>query len=741
MNTRRTATTHNGWNRAGSILGLFGLLGLWAGGCTGLPGGEEAAAVRLEIREAPNDAACLRITVSGSRTETRRFDLTPGASTVFRLASLPVGRAVFLGEAFAGPCGQVGATSVPSYTSTPVTVTLVPGPNPDVVLVMRRSAGGGVVVEFPGEEETCTPGGGLCTTPGQCCSNRCDFSLGPQEGVGVCGGLDVLDGPLVDLPASLQAQDFRLRPPQVLGVEAQAGVQGGTVVLVRFAKDQRLGRQVTLLPGEEGEIVLADDGRGGDEIAGDGVYSATLPVAFDEVRAGQSQLLADLRKAGVTTIPIFQGRELVGQRQITFSLPGGNRIPILTNPPPVIPIDPARSQVITSVSVVTDPGRTRNPCTGAGNPNGVWTFRHVMEGLANQPVTGINPADLTLNWLQNWLNGAPVNGFPLPVRTAINNIINNWPLVGGKLDLNQSPFRLLAIVNRIDLAGSVSYGPVGGAEGRLVFGLVDPVSCTPQPFEVIFEYLVPRNTCTTLRSWAQAWEQLSTLPLGSASYNAALAALTEQFVAAGASPAKLNGSAIGQVRTNDFELASPWELREFRLQPVPLVPPFTVNLLAPDTVKRTPDASFNGTSALANFINTNQAAVLNGSYMVPAAWVGSRAPIPPNFWSAPGIGSNQARHQFSLNTCNGCHRQETGTNFTHIGWSAPIGSPASLSGFMTGITISDPVVTSTSRTFNDIAQRNVALHAFATASCSRTPITATGMLLPAIQVSPLLNSH
>jgi hypothetical protein len=76
-------------------------------------------------------------------------------------------------------------------------------------------------------------------------------------------------------------------------------------------------------------------------------------------------------------------------------------------------------------------------------------------------------------------------------------------------------------------------------------------------------------------------------------------------------------------------------------------------------------------------------------------------------WFAPGV-DNEARHHFALNTCNGCHASaETGTFFTHI---VPRFSfdEASLSGFLTGTTVSDPV-TGQSRTFNDLGRRKTDL--------------------------------
>jgi hypothetical protein len=84
-------------------------------------------------------------------------------------------------------------------------------------------------------------------------------------------------------------------------------------------------------------------------------------------------------------------------------------------------------------------------------------------------------------------------------------------------------------------------------------------------------------------------------------------------------------------------------------------------------------------------------------------------------WTAPGILNNEARHRFSLNTCNGCHGfAETGTAFLHVSPRFP-GSEAQLSGFMTGITVFDPV-TGDPRTLNDLGRRRVDLQGLVCAS-------------------------
>lgn len=550
----------------------------------------------------------------------------------------------------------------------------------------------------------------------------------------------------------------------MLEASAIAGPDGGSIVNVRFADDPRLGPTVALA-GDDGPLVLHDDGTAGDERAGDRIYAAALPVAFERLQAEERRVLADLARRQITQVPQFDGPEIIAERKIDPAI-DPSRVHLFD---PVPAFDPARTLLITDVGVVEDPARTFNPCTQAGTAMGTWTFGYLMSQIANQPVTGVDPADLVLDWLHQWDDTQLIDGNAAPRRTAIDGVIAQWPKVAatGKLDLARAPLKLLAIVNRIDLAGNPSYGHIGGAEGRFVFGVLGP-GCATRSFTVIVEYGVPRRTCSSLRQWALAWEALDAMTPGTTAYNAALEALTQQFASANADPGKLAGSALDQLRSDENALHAPgeeqpqWELREFTLQPTA-----AGVRLREATVKQTPDGKFNGAHGggragdLATWVNAHQPEILAGAHTVP-----DLLPFPPgdgflgaatlnffnpingmfqhDFWTASGIASNAARHKLSLATCNGCHGAESGTSFLHVRPAAS-GSPASLSGFLTGATVADPVVPATTYHFAELAARAVKLAQFAGATCSRRqpPIALphAAFPLPPLGVRPALRAH
>jgi hypothetical protein len=350
-------------------------------------------------------------------------------------------------------------------------------------------------------------------------------------------------------------------------------------------------------------------------------------------------------------------------------------------------IDRPAELAITSLSVVEDPVRSQ--------PGGAWHFGTLMRAMAGNQ----DPSNLVRQWLRTW--GAPqqVNGITLPARTKmLTQVLGPWEQRSGgtdrPLDFSTAPFRLLAIVNRMDLRKA----GVQAGEGRFVFGVVDPQG-RPLPFTVILEYALPGTTPEAVQRWARDWHELGQLGLAHPEYKAKLQALTARFAGAGVMPERPFGSALNQIRTNEVALAEPWEMREFVL---------TASGLQPATVKLTPDFGFENTVRLGDYIRANQADILAERHVVPESFGGVRflgagARMPEGFfWRAPNV-TAEARHKFSLNTCNGCHARETGTEFMHIA-NRPAGQMAVLSPFLRGVTVTDPVTQSTRR-FDDLGRR------------------------------------
>lgn len=563
--------------------------------------------------------------------------------------------------------------------------------------------------------------------------------------------------------------------------------EGNAVLFVQFAPDQKIGDQVRTVI-DDRDVLVTDDGAGSDEKAGDGTYSAVIFLDFEELAKNQDEIQAINaepepdddegaagKQAAIITEEERADTDLASDSAIvmpdfdeTRDFVGNKALPLVdfrnVQPGQIVPLRrigtwrrviPRKSLVITHLDVVENDDRTFNPCTGAGTPMGPWTFGHLMTQMANQPVTGIHPSTFVRNWLNKWMSNQTVNTWTVAQRQKIQTlVIDPWVAASGgphrPLNLSIAPFKLLAIVNRVDLRNNTTYGGGNAGEGRFVFGVIDRTgtggidpypgtgsrNCRETQFTVIFEYGIDRRGCD-IREWGRQWHRLRNHVLGSDAYNAALQAITDQFTAAGVAPHKPNGSALNQLRTNEIELqlgvVNPplWELREFKIGGEPPVNP---GQLEEVTVKLTPDLSLNRTALLTDYVNLNTPSILTQTHVVPLFFNGqpflggsSLAPRDPNLvvdvnthWNNgrwPVITNRQARHLFSLNTCNACHTGETNTRFTHIK-PVPFGTEADLSGFMNGINpdtllrpfeVVDPADGAPTRKFNEFRRRRIDL--------------------------------
>jgi hypothetical protein len=551
--------------------------------------------------------------------------------------------------------------------------------------------------------------------------------------------------------APFTCRDLRFSPPtpksaKIKWLEREAKGRNALLAVEFEAADaQRLRGSGLHL--DELKATLRDDGKDGDEKANDRVFSALIRFDFNELVQAHASRSAPFRNVA---IPVFEGRVKVSETKMprfdVGKLKPGTIIQISKWGPPIPgppspPIEIDHSIMITDTSVVEDP-RAGGPCL-SGAPMGKWSFGYLMTQIANQPETGIDPSLFVRRWLARWETTQRVNDQQVGARSTMHSqIIIPWENASGgsgaPLNLAKAPFRLLAIVNRIDLRDNFAYGGGGrsAGEARLVFCAVDlRNNCEPLPFTVIFEYGIKKANCTDLKAWGQAWANLSTLDFG-LKFNNALEAITEQFVKAGADPTRLpNRSALNQLRTNEVALGFPWQIREFTIDSTSVA-----GQLAESTVKQTPAPPLNNRKVIADYVNANVPAILADKHIVPARFPGV-APFlggeavtskARQSWdgSQGSIANRSARFHFSLNTCNGCHGGETfgdtrQFSFTHIE-PRRAGDPSRLSTFLAGhlsglpgpdTPVADPVDGVPSRTFNDLARRQEELQRVLSLNC------------------------
>jgi hypothetical protein len=305
--------------------------------------------------------------------------------------------------------------------------------------------------------------------------------------------------------------------------------------------------------------------------------------------------------------------------------------------------------------------------------DGLWSFRHLVEEMAPEKT---DAGAVVTSWLAEWGNMKELNGFPLNrdgedrPATLAARVVCPWlqrtpangcnsdcsKCAGQKLDLSEAPFRLIAIVNRMDVGGK-PWARTPAGEGHFVFaltaGAADDPGAAAQAMTVSFEYALPSTR--SVGDWASLWHAVGSA--GAGDVNANLATLTEAFTRRGAAPDRPNGSALAQVRTNDHVLSWIGQLREFT--------PDLDGHLRTAPLLNTPDASLNGSSALRDFIGANDAAVRAGEYQLPV-WMeaGSAAQLQYEWW-VPNADQDTLT-AFARGTCNGCHTYSSPTKDTNF---------------------------------------------------------------------------
>ncbi len=284
-------------------------------------------------------------------------------------------------------------------------------------------------------------------------------------------------------------------------------------------------------------------------------------------------------------------------------------------------------------------------------------------------------SDFILNFLRQFGSVSSLNGYPVVQKPQINGLINNWPkLADGSLNLDLAPFRLLAVSVRFD--DSMRTTKQAG-EGRLVYGVLDPLTSLPLDFTVILEYALlikessqPEVTLT-LDDWARKAQELSLTVFGSSDYMNKLGSVVNLFTA-NSYASHVNGSALNHARTNEIELSrkdpklsaeQAWSMRDFALS--------ASGQLQQIPMGFQPSTTLDNTQGLVDWVSSNADVILAQTASVPPSYLAGEVKLREQFqWlKANDISIDEAlRSSFGQQTCNGCHTREStqGTKFAHI---------------------------------------------------------------------------
>jgi hypothetical protein len=176
---------------AASLLALALAMSL---GCTSNPKNMDSRTGQIEvaITSAPDDGTCIQISVTGTRSVERDFDVKPGQDTVLSLNRLPLGAVTVNANAFAGVCASLTSASVPTWVGDPVTTTLFPGVIGRIVITLIRNGRLAVGVDF--NDDPTSFFSAACV---DCLKSNCASALN-----GGCNTLtdSALEGPATGLP-------------------------------------------------------------------------------------------------------------------------------------------------------------------------------------------------------------------------------------------------------------------------------------------------------------------------------------------------------------------------------------------------------------------------------------------------------------------------------------------------------------------------------------------------------------
>lgn len=440
-------------------------------------------------------------------------------------------------------------------------------------------------------------------------------------------------------PPPMAYSPFEQHPPIAKHMWVQKLVtplEDSSNVIMRVEyEDTSLPDSITMYYGGDfWTFTLRDNGVFPDLVADDNIYSTYLqeniPLFISKLSATEAALTTKgftLKFTGhsgqlVTDIPFFDEASFNNFEETEL------------DPLVVAPADcdeeilKQNSLFVTDISVIEDGARTYQPQpsgSGMGTPLGAWTFGYMIREMANTSASGITAKDLLKSWLENYTDNITVNQQLVYKRTGIYEYVlgpwikrcdpsinvnsfsigyweANWEAIWDSIPeadiLRYAPFRLTAIVNRLDLRGNSAFWikVENAGETRFIFTLIPPVGKfagqTPihnnsdfnnrnsfdwMGMNIILEYGNPQEKLCDLKAFGQQWLDLSDLALGSSTYNDALEVITRTVTDAGQDPAKPNGSCINRIRTNERILESPgaktptvwaksdWEFRQFEL--------------------------------------------------------------------------------------------------------------------------------------------------------------------------------
>lgn len=300
--------------------------------------------------------------------------------------------------------------------------------------------------------------------------------------------------------------------------------------------------------------------------------------------------------------------------------------------PPSIPVDPDRELLVTDWATLS--------VLGDSTTAAPLSFRAALEALDGPE----RAPELARAWLRDTSARLRAEGTP-DRATKLDEVTCAWrratpsnacdvdcvACARDHLDLSRAPFRLAAVVNRLDLATQPDRVGEAG-EGRLVFELTSGLDA--RPFAIIFEY-AQRGAA---REWATRWHALRDVSEGT--FAGALSELVgEGLVARGA-------TTLARVRTADG-VTGPLRMDERTFDR-------NARALVAVPLRNTVDWARVPEAEVRDFLLREGDALARGTALFPPSWWASSV---TETGAAPPRWLTSARNGDLLRdaTCTGCH--------------------------------------------------------------------------------------
>ena len=412
------------------------------------------------------------------------------------------------------------------------------------------------------------------------------------------------------------------------------------ILRVKFVEDTAMLQTLNLYQNGSVALRLKDDGVYPDAVANDYKYSILVKQDLTDFLSQIATLESKWQSAGqVTHFYGHSAESIPYSEQVKFDVTAFNNkdevkfnafLMDATNCE--ADLKKENSLFITDLSVVEHASTTYNIINGTGNKNGAWTFGEMMKNMCNYPYTNINPRNFLKEWvklgrmtdeyekffIKPWIVKARRVNDPNYTYQTANTWEQNWDATDVDDLFEMAPFKLTAIVNRLDLRGQFAYNPAlnNAGETRFIFTYIIPDDDLPvamkggkgnPPFHdnvdfaagsasapggtasaykedwkgmnVIFEYSNVQTTLCALQSFANQWADLSYETLGSTDYINQLVDITNTVTSINSNINRPNKSAIARIRTNEKVFAhvngsgntnwtnANWEFRQMELNP------------------------------------------------------------------------------------------------------------------------------------------------------------------------------